>query len=123
MSSRKKSKSKGVGDTVAKITKATGIDRLVHAVVGEDCGCDERREKLNKLFPYAKEMDAAQMDLYRVHLEGWRSQVRIEVEQQKVMIDLLHQTTGNRIKLSRCSSCVKTNLTKLETIYKNSCDG
>ena len=34
-------KSKGLGDTVAKITKATGIDKLVHKVVGEDCGCED----------------------------------------------------------------------------------
>ena len=49
-----KTESKGLGDTVAKITKATGIDKLVKFVAGEDCGCDERKEKLNKLFPYAK---------------------------------------------------------------------
>lgn len=45
--------SKGLGDTIAKITKATGIDKVVEAIV-EDCGCKERQEKLNKLFPYKK---------------------------------------------------------------------
>lgn len=44
--------SKGLGDTIAKITEATGIDKVVEAVVGDDCGCKERRAKLNKLFPY-----------------------------------------------------------------------
>ena len=43
-------KSKGLGDQIAKLTKATGIDKLVHAVV-EDCGCEERRAKLNAQFP------------------------------------------------------------------------
>ena len=38
-------KSKGLGDTIAKITEATGIDKLVKFVAGEDCGCDERKEK------------------------------------------------------------------------------
>jgi hypothetical protein len=28
---------------------------VVKAVVGEDCGCDERKEKLNKMFPYKRE--------------------------------------------------------------------
>ena len=49
-----KTESKGLGDTIAKITKATGIDKVAKFVLGEDCGCDERKEKLNKLFPYAK---------------------------------------------------------------------
>ena len=50
-----KKKSKGLGDTVAKITKATGIKKVVDTVVevtGKDCGCDKKQESLNKLFPY-----------------------------------------------------------------------
>ena len=47
-------KQEGLGDTIAAITEATGIDKVVKAVVGEDCGCNERREKLNKRFPYRK---------------------------------------------------------------------
>ena len=47
-------KSKGLGDTIEKITKATGIDKVAKAVLGDDCGCDERKEKLNKMFPYNK---------------------------------------------------------------------
>ena len=43
--------SKGLGDTIEKITKATGIDKLVKFIAGEDCGCDERQEILNKKFP------------------------------------------------------------------------
>ena len=45
----------GLGDTVAKITKATGIKALVELFTpeGEDCGCDDRQEKLNK-YPVLK---------------------------------------------------------------------
>lgn len=42
----------GMGDTIEKITKATGIKKLVEFVAGEDCGCEERKEKLNALFRY-----------------------------------------------------------------------
>lgn len=47
-------KSKGLGDTIEKITTATGIKKVVKAVMGEDCGCDDRRDLLNDLFPYKK---------------------------------------------------------------------
>ena len=50
-----KNKSKGLGDTVAKITKATGIKKVVDKVskaVGKDCGCSKRQDTLNRLFPY-----------------------------------------------------------------------
>ena len=45
-------KQKGLGDTVAAITKATGIEMLVKSIFGENCGCDARQEMLNELFPY-----------------------------------------------------------------------
>lgn len=46
--------SKGLGDDIEKITEATGIKKAVKWLFGEDCGCDERKEKLNKLFPRNK---------------------------------------------------------------------
>ena len=48
-------KSRGLGDTVAKFTKATGIKKVVktiNKVTGKDCGCNKRKENLNRLFPY-----------------------------------------------------------------------
>lgn len=49
--------SKGLGDTIEKITTATGIKKIVDTVskaTGKPCGCGERKEKLNKVFPYKK---------------------------------------------------------------------
>jgi hypothetical protein len=45
-------KSKGLGDTIAKVTKATGIEAVVKKVAGEDCGCKQRQEKLNIMLTY-----------------------------------------------------------------------
>tara|TARA_R110002110_G_scaffold349692_2_gene559832 strand:+ start:97 stop:252 length:156 start_codon:yes stop_codon:yes gene_type:complete len=50
-------KSKGLGDTIEKITKATGIKKVVETInkaTGKDCGCGKRKETLNKRFPYKK---------------------------------------------------------------------
>jgi hypothetical protein len=50
-------KSQGLGDTVEKITKATGIKTVVDKVsqgLNIPCGCGHRKEKLNKMFPYKK---------------------------------------------------------------------
>ena len=48
-------KSKGLGDTIEKITTATGIKKVVDAVnkvTGKDCGCGKKKKNLNRLFPY-----------------------------------------------------------------------
>lgn len=53
--------SEGLGDTIAKVTNALGIDKVAekvaHLAGKKDCGCNRRREKLNELFPYNKEED------------------------------------------------------------------
>ena len=50
-----KDKSRGFGDTVAKVTKLTGIKSVVDTVskkTGRDCGCNKRRDTLNRIMPY-----------------------------------------------------------------------
>ncbi len=53
-----KKPSRGLGDTIAKVTKATGLDkvadRMAKAAGMEDCGCGQRRDTLNRVFPYKK---------------------------------------------------------------------
>ena len=50
------SESKGLGDTIAKITRFFGIDTLAKKIAKlfgeEDCGCERRRDILNKKVPY-----------------------------------------------------------------------
>jgi hypothetical protein len=50
-----KLKSRGLGDTIEKVTKATGIKKVVDTVskaTGKPCGCKGRRDTLNRMFPY-----------------------------------------------------------------------
>lgn len=51
-----KQESQGLGDTIAKVTHFFGIDKVADAVAklagAEGCGCGERRQLLNELFPY-----------------------------------------------------------------------
>ena len=51
-------KSKGLGDSIEKFTKATGIKTLAEATARfagkKGCGCKKRKEALNKAFPYKK---------------------------------------------------------------------
>ena len=50
-------KSRGLGDSIEKFTKATGIKKVVNRVsegLNIPCGCEGRRDALNILFPYKK---------------------------------------------------------------------
>ena len=50
---KREAASEGVGDAVEKVLKATGVADVVKFIAGEDCGCDERKAKLNKLCRFA----------------------------------------------------------------------
>jgi hypothetical protein len=48
-------KSIGLGDSIEKFTKATGIKSIVDKVsqgLNIPCGCESRRNALNKILPY-----------------------------------------------------------------------
>jgi hypothetical protein len=50
-------KSTGLGDSVEKFTKATGIKKMVDTMskgLNVPCGCAARKGALNKIFPYKK---------------------------------------------------------------------
>ena len=48
-------KSKGLGDSIDKFTKATGIKTMTETIskgLNIPCGCEARKKQLNKIFPY-----------------------------------------------------------------------
>ena len=51
-----KGASRGLGDSIARFTRSTGISNLAQmgarALGKKDCGCNKRKEALNKAFPY-----------------------------------------------------------------------
>ena len=114
-----KKKSEGLGDTIAKVTKATKIDKLVKFVAGDDCGCEERRLKLNKLFSYNSHIECLQEDEYKT-LKNWFEKERNTVtpsEQQKLR-KIYNRVFNKRSSPSSCSSCVRDMVDRLRSVYK-----
>ena len=51
---RPRKKAVGLGDTVEQVLKVTGIAKVTNWILGKDCGCEERKQKLNELFRYKR---------------------------------------------------------------------
>ena len=116
------SQSKGVGDTVAKITKATGVDKLVKFIAGEDCGCDERQVQLNKLFSY-KKINCISEDDYTYLSDFVDSNTNKITNQQKVRLITIHNNIFNTNQKTNtsCSPCISGVVNKLKKylqVYK-----
>lgn len=113
-------KSKGLGDTVEKITKATGIKKAVKSVFGEDCGCDERRDKLNKMFNYKTVECLTQDEWSRLnHFFTKENTSRVSYTTQKSLISIYNRIFRQNQQSTNCSSCLRGIVNKLRKVYDN----
>jgi len=113
-------KSKGLGDSIEKALKVTGIDKVAKKILGDDCGCEERKKKLNQMFPYARPFTEDELSIYESVLPRIKGG-RINGQDQDIMIKLYNKVFNANKKRSSCTPCVKETLDKLEKVYKNSC--
>ena len=114
------SQSKGLGDTIAKITKATGIEKIVKLIAGDDCGCDERKGILNKKFKF-KSVNCVSEEDYIYLTKFFSTKPSKVTNAQQVQLNRIHNYIfGTRKSASSCVSCVaKTvlNLKKYLQVY------
>jgi hypothetical protein len=116
-----KQKSKGLGDSIEKLTEVTGIKKVVEMfseATGIDCGCDERKVKLNNLFPYNRNINCLNESDYNKltkYLSAEQSTLNA-IEQQEVS-DIYFNVFNYRLQISSCASCWKGKLDELRRVY------
>jgi hypothetical protein len=109
--------SKGLGDTVEKVLEATGIAKVAKWLLGEDCGCDERKAKLNELFPYRKMLCLEENEF--TYLDEWFSK-NTDIVRPIEQIELfkIHSRVFQvRNELTSCPSCVAERIADLRIVY------
>ena len=116
----KKNSSKGLGDSIEKALKATGIDKVAKKILGDDCGCEERKKKLNQMFPYARPFTEDELSIYESVLPRIQGGT-VNGQDQDILVKLYNKVFNANKKASSCGSCVRETLAKLEKVYKNSC--
>ena len=98
----------GLGDTIEKITEATGIKAAVKFLAGEDCGCDERKEKLNKIFRYNKPECLTEDEYnYLVQQMAVTKNV-VSGATQKRMTQIYNRVFHQTKQATSCSSCFRS---------------
>ena len=115
---RPRKKPQGLGDVIESITHATGIDKVVHAIAGDDCGCKERKEYLNKLFPFGKRVINCLTDEQKEYLTKFFEKPvhTIYPIQQRELSDIYKHVFGTAVDTS-CSSCWRDVIKNLKNVY------
>ena len=109
--------SKGLGDTIAKITKATGIDKAVKFIAGEDCGCDERKEILNKMFPYRRPNCLTETEYTTLTEFFKRNHTQVSKSDQLTLLKISNRVFNERKQPSSCGSCVRGMVQRLKRLF------
>jgi len=110
------SESTGLGDTIEKITEATGIKAAVKFLAGEDCGCTERKESLNKLFPYNKP-ECLTEEEYNYLVSQMKITTNVVTQSvQLKMLKIYNRVFHDNKQPTSCGSCFRETYNKLKTL-------
>lgn len=115
----RKPKSQGLGDTVEKVLESTGIASVAKFLMGEDCGCEERKQKLNHLFPYIKP-ECLTEDEYN-YLTEWFAVNRnsMKPSEQREILKIYNRTFKQNQEPTSCRECLVDIVNKMKKIYDN----
>lgn len=109
----------GLGDVVEKVLEATGISKVAKFLLGEDCGCDERRIKLNQMFPSQKPL-CLEEDEYNFLTEYFaKGSNVVKIQEQRELLKIYNRVfrQKNARETSSCASCVREMISKLRRLY------
>ena len=110
-----KRKAKGLGDTVEQVLEATGIAAVVKFIAGDDCGCNERKEKLNQRFPYFNCLTEQEYN-YLTELDI-NNKYSLTPTEQKEILDIYQRVFNKRKSPTTCSSCWVQIMNDLKAVY------
>ena len=115
----KSQETEGLGDVVENVLEKTGISKVAKFLLGEDCGCDERRIKLNQMFPSQKPL-CLEEDEYNFLTEYFaKGSNVVKIQEQRNLLKIYNRVfrQKNARETSSCASCVREMISKLRRLY------
>lgn len=117
---KEKPEIKGLGDAIEVVTKATGIEKAVKLfsdLTGIDCGCDERKAKLNQLFPF-RNVNCLNEEDYN-YLNSFFSKHQSELPPiiQRDLAAIYKNVFSVDLESSACASCWRDYISQLRKVY------
>lgn len=114
---KKKKQAEGLGDTIEQVFEVTGISKVAKWVLGEDCGCEERKQKLNELFRY-KKPECLTEDEY-LYLDEFykRGRNSVSPSEQRELLKIYNRVLKEKMQPTSCGSCLREVVNKLNSLY------
>jgi len=111
-------KSEGLGDTVEKVLEVTGIAKVAKWLLGEDCGCEGRKQKLNQLFRYKTPKCLEENEYNYLTTFFSRKTDQITPVEQSELLAILNRVFNTKHEPTTCTSCWRDYLNQLKKVYE-----
>ena len=115
----KSQETEGLGDVIENVLEKTGIAKVAKFLLGEDCGCEERKIKLNQMFPSQKPL-CLEEEEYNFLTEYFEKDSNIvKIQEQRDLLKIYNRVfrQKNARETSSCASCVREMVAKLRRVY------
>ena len=115
-------KSKGLGDTIKKVTSATKLDRMAEKIAevmgAKDCGCDDRKKSLNIAFPYNKPNCFIEDEYEYVGSFLDLNTNVVTSDQQLRLLKIYNRVFNTKDEPTSCGSCFRSKIDRLKYVYE-----
>jgi hypothetical protein len=96
----------------------------VKAFFGDDCGCDKRKDRLNKMFPYRdiQAMTEEQYTFFKDVLQpAYLGHQTLKGKDSDFFYQMYNDIFGKKQKKTKCTSCNKNMYIELLKVYEAQC--
>lgn len=114
----RKKKAQGLGDTIENVLETTGIANVVKSVFGENCGCEERKEALNKLWTYKKVECINETDMVYLNDFFKAEHYQLTIKQQTELKGIYKNIFNVSLEDTSCSSCWRDYIGQIKQVYQ-----
>ena len=118
MARPRKQKPSGLGDVIENITEATGIKAAVKFIMGEDCGCDKRKEYLNQKFRFGKVPNCLTEQEYN-ELTTLLKLGFFTDENQLKFNAIFERVMQEPAPMTNCASCMIDRVKRIKIVYNS----
>jgi hypothetical protein len=85
--------------------------------MGEDCGCDARKEKLNELWKYKRPECLTESEYDYLHMFYSRGRNSVTPNEQREILKIYNRVLHEKMQPTSCGSCLREIVNKLEKLY------
>lgn len=117
MAKTTRKKAAGLGDTVEQVLEATGIAKVAKFLMGDDCNCDARKEKLNALFPYHKPECLTEDEYNYLSESKVLDKNTIKPSEQDAILKIYNRVFHVSREPTSCASCLREIVLKMQQVF------